>query len=197
MISETLSFLAAELNGYLNTKLVATSDPRVKVGNVARALDGSLTGPASLDEKAILTLVNIEEDRMSRSQETHVKVGTTAIYKRPPLLLNLYVLFSVHKDKYDESLALLGHIIQFFQFQNTFIPLTHPNLDSRIEKLMVDLYTMNFEQVNHLWSTLGGKLLPSVLYKVRQVTIDENSITSEAGLIREIRLDERMLQARS
>ena len=64
MISDTLGFLAAELNGYLNTKLTATSDPRVKVGNVARATDGSLSSDFSLEDKAILTLVNIEEDRV-------------------------------------------------------------------------------------------------------------------------------------
>jgi hypothetical protein len=197
MISETLSFLAAELNGYLNTKLTATSDPRVKVGNVARALDGSLTNTFSLEETAILTLVNIEEDRTARKHDSYVKTDTTARYKNPPLLLNLYILFSIHKDDYVDSLVLLGHIVQFFQFQNNFTPLTHPNLDSRVEKLMVDLYTMNFEQVNHLWSVLGAKYLPSALYKVRQVTIDANVITSESGLIREIRLDERMLRPSS
>jgi uncharacterized protein DUF4255 len=192
MIAETLSFLATELNGYLNTKLSVTSDPRVKLGNVARALDGSLLAEDSLQDKAIITLVNIEEDRVARTHEGFVKADRTAKYKNPPLLLNLYVLFSVHKDDYAESLVLLGHIVQFFQFQNSFTPLTHPNLDPRIERLMVDLYTMNFEQVNHLWSTLGGKYLPSALYKLRQLTVDENAITSESGLIREIRMDERM-----
>jgi hypothetical protein len=192
MIAETLAFLASELNGYLNTKLVVTSDPRVKLGNVARALDGSLPPDASLQDKAIITLVNIEEDRVARKHEAFVKNGTTVKYKSPPLLLNLYFLISVHKDDYADSLVLLGHIVQFFQFQNNFTPLTHPNLDSRVERLLVDLYTMNFEQVNHLWSTLGGKYLPSALYKLRQLTVDENAITSESGLIREIRLDERM-----
>ena len=197
MISDTLGFLAAELNGYLNTKLTATSDPRVKVGNVARATDGSLSSDFSLEDKAILTLVNIEEDRVARTHDSYVKTDTTARYKSPALLLNLYVLFSINKDDYADSLVLLGHIVQFFQFQNSFTPLSHPHLDSRIEKIMVDLYTMNFEQVNHLWSVLGGKYLPSALYKVRQLTIDENAITSESGLIREIRLDERVLRPSS
>jgi hypothetical protein len=56
---------------------------------------------------------------------------------------------------------------------------------------MVDLYTMNFEQVNHLWSTLGGKYLPSALYKVRQVTLNENVTTSESSFIKEIQLNEK------
>lgn len=196
MIAETLNFLAGELNAYLNLKLVnPTSDPRVKVGNAARALDNSLTGPDSLDEKAILTLVNIEEDRTVRRQETVVKTATTAKTKNPPLLLNLYVLLSVNKTDYPDSLILLGHMIQFFQFQTNFTPLTHPALDPRIQKLTVELYTMNFEQVNHLWSTLGGKYLPSALYKVRQLCVDEGAILTESGLIREIRLDGRIMKA--
>lgn len=195
MIAETLNFLAGELNAYLNQKMSSTTDPRVKVGNAARALDHSLTGNFSLDEKGILSLVNIEEDRTVRRQETAVKTATTARYKNPPLQLNLYVLASVNKDDYGDSLVMLGHIVQFFQFQNNFTPFTHPALDSRIQKLTVELYTMNFEQVNHLWSTLGGKYLPSALYKVRQITVDENAILGESGLIREIRLDERMSRA--
>src|SRR5262245_41702642 len=101
MIAETLGFLAAELNGYLNTKLTALSDPRVKVGNVARALDNTLTNANSLADKAILTLVNIEEDRVARKHDSYVKTDTTARYKSPPLLLNLYILLSIHKDNYD------------------------------------------------------------------------------------------------
>jgi len=34
---------------------------------------------------------------------------------------------------------------------------------------------MNSEQVNHLWATLGGKYLPSVLYKVRMLTIEDDT----------------------
>jgi hypothetical protein len=88
----------------------------------------------------------------------------------------------------------LSYILQFFQYQNVFTPISHPALDSRIQKLIVDLYSLNFEQVNHLWSTLGGKYLPSVLYKVRQVTVDEDITTSEGGFIKQIQLDETLLK---
>jgi len=57
---------------------------------------------------------------------------------------------------------------------------------------VVDLYTLNFEQVNHLWSTLGGKYLPSVMYKMRQITIDEEYVTGESGFIKEIQLNEKL-----
>ena len=195
MFSETLNFLAAELNGYFEDKMLQGADPRVKIGNVARALDGSLTHNDSLDDKLILTLVNLEEDRAMRRHESVVKVDGMARYKRPPLLLNLYVLVSANKGDYGTSLTQLGYVVQFFQFQNCFTHSTHPTLDARIEKLLVELYTLNFEQVNHLWSTLGGKYLPSVLYKIQQLSLDENVVIGEAGLIQEILLDGATLRA--
>jgi hypothetical protein len=196
MIAHTLDFLAKELNAYLDQRLMASSIKRVVVGNVARALDTTGGGPdGAIGDKVVLTLVNLEEERSVRLQETVVRTATTARYKNAPLQLNLYVLVSVTKDDYPDALVQLGHVVQFFQFQNVFTPLTHPGLQPRVERLVLELYTMNFEQVNHLWSTLGGKYLPCALYKVRQITVDEEAVTGESGLIREIRLDGRGREA--
>lgn len=57
--------------------------------------------------------------------------------------------FAMNRKYYDDSLNLLGLIIQFFQHQQVFTPITHPSLNNRIKKLVVDLYNMNFEQTNH------------------------------------------------
>jgi hypothetical protein len=102
------------------------------------------------------------------------------------------MLISVNRNNYAQSLAWLGHILQFFQYQNVFTPITHPSLDSRILKLITELYSLNFEQINHLWSTLGGKYLPSVMYKVRQVSLDEDLTISESGFIKEIQIEDKL-----
>jgi hypothetical protein len=36
---------------------------------------------------------------------------------------------------------------------------------------------------------LGGKYLPSALYKVRQVVLDENAVVGETGVITELDID--------
>ena len=194
MIKDSLQFLTDELNKYLVLKLGTSQDDRVVLGNVARAYDNDQPGgnATPIANRAILSLVNIEEDRIARQQENFTRTDISTRYKNPPVLLNVYALFAVNRNTYSDSLLWLGFIIQFFQHQNIFTPLTHPSLNSRIKKLMVDLYTMNFEQVNHLWSTLGGKYLPSVMYKIRQLTIDEEYITSETGFIKEIQIDEKL-----
>jgi hypothetical protein len=191
MIRETIQFLADELNKYLILKnVVSTDTPRVVLGNVAFAYDQAapLQGADPIANRAILTLVNVEEDRVSKQQENYIKTDTGTKYKSPPLFLNLYMLVSVNRNNYSQSLIWLSHILQFFQFQHVFTPTTHPALDSRILKLLTELHSLNFEQINHLWSTLGGKYLPSVMYKIRQVSIDEDLVVSESGFIKEIEL---------
>jgi hypothetical protein len=101
-------------------------------------------------------------------------------YRNPPVLLNLYCLFSVNHNSYDTALQYLSLIIQFFQYRSVINAKNTPSdngliLDPKIEKLIVEMVTMNAEQVNHLWATLGGKYLPSVLYKIRMVTIEDDS----------------------
>lgn len=196
MLLETFQFIADELNKYLIVKGVVSSDtPRVELGNIARAYDTeTLTGSDPIANRVILSLVNVEEDRVSKQQENYVKSIVSTRYKSPPLFLNLYMLVAVNRNNYGQSLSWLSHVLQFFQFQNVFTPITHPSLDSRILKLIVELHSLNFEQINHLWSTLGGKYLPSVMYKVRQVTLDEDLMISESGFIKEIKLDEKIKQ---
>jgi hypothetical protein len=192
VIFETLKFLNEEVNKYLSVKMGALALPRLKMGNVSLALDNTLTGDNSLAGKAILSLVNVEEDKVAKQQENFSRSDSSAVYKSPPLYLNLYVLFAINKPEYDDCLQWLGHIMQFFQYQNVFTPITHPNLDPKIPRVVVDLFSLNFEQVNHLWSTLGGKYMPSVLYKIRQISVDENLTISESGFIKTIQLNEKV-----
>ena len=195
MLRESLQFLADELNKYLVQKLGASQDDeRVVLGNVAKAYDNAqpVLGEVPIANKAVLSLVNIEEDKVAKQQENFTRTDTSVRYKNPPVLLNVYILFSLNRNAYSDSLLWLSYIVQFFQHQNIFTPLTHPTLNSKIKKLMVDLYSLNFEQVNHLWSTLGGKYLPSVMYKIRQLTIDEDLVVSEGSFIKEIVLEEKL-----
>src|SRR5687767_1759869 len=124
MIRESLQFLVDELNKYLILKGTTTIDPpRLVLGNISRVFDpdaGSTTN--SLTNKAVLSLVNIEEDRVAKKQENYIKTDITTRYKRPPLYLNLYILFSVNRTSYSDSLSWLGHILQFFQHQHVFTP---------------------------------------------------------------------------
>ena len=194
MINESLQFIADELNKYLVLKMgPANEPPRLILGNVSRLFDGEVAA-TGLVNRVIMSLVNVEEDRVAKQQENFVRTDVSTRYKNPQLYLNLYILFSSNRTGYPDALQHLSYILQFFQFQHVFTPITHPDLDQRIQKLIVDLCTLNFEQVNHLWSTLGGKYIPSVLYKVRQITIDEDLTLSESGFIKEVQINDKVIQ---
>lgn len=196
MIGEALAFLLSEVNRYLNSRLGPSTADRVVLGNIARLSDsdGSNTNIVGSSGLAMLTLVNIEEDKVSRSPENFRRVADRIVYRNPKISLNLYALFSGHATTYSTALDVISYIIQCFQFQRTFQPSLHPALDSRIEQLSLDLFTLNFEQINHLWSTIGGKYFPSALYKVRLVTIEDQTNYANGEPIREIIISEKPIE---
>jgi hypothetical protein len=127
-------------------------------------------------------------------RENFTKIDTRVIYKNPPLYVNIYILIAANMREYADNLKMITLIMQFFQAQNYFTPLTYPGLDSRIAQINADLFTLNFEQINHIWSTLGGKYLPSVMYKIRQLVVeDENAVETEGKLIEEIRTETSLI----
>jgi len=185
MIYETLFFLSTELNKFLTKNQGLITQFPVTINNIAKLDDPDIS---DVKAKIILSLINIEEDKVSKVRENFTKSPTGIVYKNPPVLVNLYVLFAAnYTSDYPQSLKNIAKVMQFFQSQNFFTPLTHPGLDQRILQLNADLFTLNFEQINHIWSTLGGKYLPSVMYKIRQLSIeDENAVETEGAWIEEI-----------
>jgi hypothetical protein len=68
----------------------------------------------------------------------------------------------------------VSYVIQFFQAKNVFTPENTTELDPRVQKLIIELHPMSFEQQNYLWGMVGGKYLPSALYKFRLLVIQDN-----------------------
>ncbi|WP_299885334.1 DUF4255 domain-containing protein [uncultured Lacinutrix sp.] len=186
MINKALSFIEDQTNLYLQGLLGASTLKYAVLGNIANILDNGDTTNSQNTTGVVITLVNIEEDRISKSPDGVYRQLDGVIKTNPRIPLNLYVLFSINMNSYTTALSRISNVIQCFQSTNFFTRDTFPSLDSGIEKLHMELYTMNFEQVNHLWSTLGGKYLPSVLYKMRMVVIADQDNQTGAGLIQEI-----------
>jgi len=119
-----------------------------------------------------------------------------AIYQNPPVNLNLYVLFSCNYtgDHYNLALKRLSYIIRFLQSKNVFSvsssvsggSVSPEDPDIIDLKFTMELYTLTFEQINHLWGSLGGRQMPFVMYKLRLVTITERATVREVPLIEEI-----------
>lgn len=191
MIGLALKLLRDELSNYVfqnKWPADAIGADDIILHNIA-AMEGDTQG--DLNNKIIISLVNTEEESTLKNTN-HVSSTLNGIkYSEPPVFLNLYILICTTlgqdlQDAYEFALHRLSLVIRFFQTKKNFTvknsPFTSISSDANISqeikdelKLNVELYTLTFEQINHLWGSLGGKQVPFAMYKVRLVRIKEDT----------------------
>lgn len=182
MIERSLVFLRDQINAYL---FGIINSNKVALGHLLNQ-----SGQNNIDEIG-LSLINIQEEPSTRNKNPYKKLSDESIAKKnPPIDLNVYVLvtsyFGDTEENYREALKNLSRVVRFFQGKNVFNQQNSPGLDEDIEKIVVELVSLSFEQQNNLWASLGGKYLPSVIYKVRLIEIERDEILSEGPPIEEI-----------
>lgn len=158
----------------------------VEMGNVSEIVSAAGTNHGT-NADIILSLVNIEENRLSRDPLNYLKKDSNLFFKNPPVHLSLTLLFAAvkHDAGYGMALQNIQQVIGFFQGKFYFDQSNTPSLPTGIEKLVLELVSFNIEQLHQLWSMMGGKYHPSVAYKMNMVTID--SVTDQGGeMIKEI-----------
>lgn len=180
MITQVLRYIAAEVNNSLDNPATPSVEEFVVLGNIAKLESASGISGTDLASKVILTLVNIEEEKSLKNNPAVIRQGEDILKRNPTVFLNLYLLFSCADDDYATALDKISEVIAFLQHKYVFTPenaaVTNFPID-RTEKIILDLFTMNFEQINHLWGILGGKYIPSVLYKMRLLPVQFNATT--------------------
>ncbi len=167
MLGEVLIFLRSRLDAYLSARLgVVPGEPdQEKVV----LLDGEKTDPIEFQLGAVTALlVNIEQERIQRPPDRYYRSlpdGTTERV-HPEIRMNLFVLFVAHFKQYEQGLSYLSLIIQYFQGHAVMDHTNSPELDSRIDKLLLELTTLSFSEQGEIWNGLRTSYLPSVLYRV-------------------------------
>jgi len=181
MLQETLKQIKEELNVYFSSTTGSFGSDIVVMGNVAAidTEDGS-----ELRNKLVMTLVNVEEDKVLKNGPFHSEIKGSLRRHNPKIFLNAYLLFSAtHSNgKYEQAISTLDRVITFFQGKFVFNQQNTPTLPENIDKIIFDIHTLNFEYLNHLWGILGGKYFPSILYKVRLFPILANEGQEESRI---------------
>lgn len=181
MINAAITHLANQLNQQFKNNFQLLEDV-VVVSNLVE-LDGSVA--ANANNKLVLTLVNIEKDSLPyRPHQAHRGNDRLSVHSSP-LYLNLYLMMSANfgAGNYAEALKTISQAISFFQQQAVFDRQNSPGLDSRIEKLILDMENLKIPDLNNLWSLMGGRYLPSAFYKVRMITVDAGAIIGQVPMI--------------
>jgi len=175
MLDVVVTFLADELNSYLRKRGVLAQAEDIVLPFTLVDDKGEWVLP---EQKIGLTLINIEEERVLREQvPERVYQDGSHIVRQPALKLNLTLLFAArfaqNTEGYKKALNFLSHVMTFFQAHPSFSSDNSPGLDARIAKLNLELLSYSSEQLNQTWAYLGSKYLPSAIYRVRMVTLQD------------------------
>ncbi|HNW50975.1 MAG TPA: DUF4255 domain-containing protein [Prolixibacteraceae bacterium] len=186
MIYETLQILKEQLEAYFSDEGLGKI---IILENIALWESGS-DDASKITGKVVLTLINTEEEATLKNIPNFiVKEGKTE-YKNPPVHLNLFLLISANCETYDKSLRCISKIIQFFQGKKVFTSAnTVYNRDNVAFdvfdsfKFIMELYSPTFEELNYVWGTLGGRQLPSAIYKIQLIQIEQDKKLAESEVI--------------
>lgn len=186
MIYETLQILKEQLESYYEDVGLTRN---IVLDNIALWESGSEDADR-IKGKVVMTLLNVEEEWAMKNSPTARVINNQTEYKNPPVNLNLFLLIAANCSGYDISLSSISRTIEFFQGKKIF---TSSNTVYKRDnaslavldyfKFIVELYTPGFEVLNNIWGTLGGRQLPSVIYKIQIIQIERDKKLATSGVI--------------
>ena len=121
--------------------------------------------------KMVMSLLNVERETSGGiSAPVQRRAGESYVRLQPPLLLNLNVILAAVFDKrqYAVSLSVLTDTLRFIQSMPRF---TVEGMDYTIE-----IVSLSPQDLNNVWTLLGGQHYPSVVCKIRRLTLDAGEI---------------------
>ena len=184
MIFQAIDILKQELNLNLTSPLIKSD-----YGNISEILNDPNNNGSDAD--IIISLINIEENRISRDPHNYVrKLDGSIVLKNPAIHLYLTLLFtSIKREGYGIAIKNLQAVIGYFQKKFVYDHANTPGLDAGIERLILDMVSLNLQQLHEIWTVLGGRYFPSVVYRMRMVTIDNIDDGKPGPLITQIETD--------
>lgn len=175
MIDKALNFIVGELNSVLLARF--QSNENLAVLSSVSNPDGTL--PPGIENKIVLSLVNVEREAAANGGSWPMRGGGPEVFGRvsPPLALNLLLLITASfSSNYGEALKVLGSAMGFFQGKPSFNAQNSASFPTEMEKLSMELVNLSIQEVNNVWAILGAKYMPSVIYKMRMLVLQENWI---------------------
>jgi len=149
-----------------------------------------------------LMLAGLEEERREGKRPYFQPTDDKQFLRlQPPVEMDLLLLFVAHNSNYETALRDLSDVIGFFQAYPVFDEQKYPALNAAvlepakkpwqlIERLSFSLYNLTFEQQNNLWAMLGSKYIPSIVYKVKMLTVFETKSREKTPAITDLNFNE-------
>lgn len=173
MILSAINFTRGVLNQYLKNSF-SLDDDIVEINTVINP-DGSL--PEKNQNKVILSLINLERETLKPFYIRNKKLNN-GNYATMPILdrFNIDLLITSNFVDYQETLKFLNASILFFQANQAIDASSFSNIPEDLKKLEFELEKISYHQMHSLWSSMGAKYTPSIIYKTRLIELDPNEI---------------------
>lgn len=181
MIQQVLPVVIEELNDYLKSKFNAIEDKAI----LSSIIDQDGTLAVEGNNKIIATLISIDRDNTLKSGPANQLMGNQYMEFSPPVNVNMTIMFSAlfNKSHYLEALKYISGVIYFFQNKPFFTAQNSPKLGRSVDKLYFDLLPIAPNDLMNIYSMLGAKYMPSVVYKVKMLSFSQDNIISDLPAI--------------
>ena len=129
-------------------------------------------GAEEKSNKVVVSLFSIERETSGGISPTMQRSSEVFTRTFPPVMLNLNVVIAAvyEERRYGESLFVLSDTLRFIQCTPRF---TIDNVNYTIEVL-----SLSTQELNNVWTLLGGHHYPSVICKIRRLVIDAKEINT-------------------
>lgn len=173
MINKALQFTGEILNQFLKNKF-RLDENKVLLNNLVDTTGGV---PATNQNKVIISLINIEKETAKPFYNRTIRTDEGSFADvQPSERYNLDILISCHFDNYSETLKFLTAAITFFQAHPFLDVHSAPSIPGGLVKLEYEIEKINYQQMQGLWTAMGARYQPSVIYKMRLVTIQSKDV---------------------
>ena len=189
MIGDILQIVAKEVSVFIDAQSKIPSGKK----SVVLHKPNSTSGDFNLPDNAIsLSLLNIEEELSTKSAMVKKRVENRKVYtQNPEVNLNLQIIFiSNFANDYINELNYITKVVEFFQQRSVFTPENTKGLDTfKIEKLSFKLNTLPLNEQGSVWGLLGGKYMPSIVYRVGLIPIQDEEQLSKVKIVKTVDID--------
>ena len=174
MINTALQFTQDVLNQFLRNRYGL--DENKVLLNVL--IEGNGSVPEKNQNKVVMSLINVEKETLKPFYGGNQKLaGGGYADTNPSERFSLDILMSSNFDDYNEALKFLEAVILFFQVNVVLDANSYSDFPPGLVKLLYSIERLTYHQMQSLWTSMGAKYQPSVVYKLRLITIQGGEAT--------------------
>lgn len=179
MIDLALALVAQRLNSHLAARY-GVQDELVSLSPL---IDSEGKPTADARNRLVMFLTNIAQDTSNRS--AGVSRRSAQVVQAQPIHLDIYFMLAsaYDADTYAEGLKLISAALTFFQANSVLTPRNTPDMPAGLTQLSLDIANLKVEEMSQMWGNLGGRYVPSIMFKMRSVIVDASAVSEVVPLV--------------